>query len=127
MAGRNFRSYNSINDYYRLTHNSIFGGRSEPNHSKQWEELTEEYTFTRTVGIISPKLLRLLTAYAENDLKSIAIEWKATDEQKELLNQAGLDSVRRRWDKTNRIDADRLVELYNRGIKEYVEEHKRLG
>jgi hypothetical protein len=94
--------------------------------SKEWEELTEEYKFAKSVGFLSPRTLRLLTEYTKTDLINVVKEWNATDEQKEALHQAGLDRVKLSWDKFNRTDADVVKQLYIKGIEKYVIEHKRL-
>lgn len=117
---KHFNSYNDYEAYESYYSRNLNRYAEKPKHSKEWEELTEEYTFIRSVGMLSPKLLRLLTAYTENDLLKVVNEWKADDVQKEALHQSGLSFVREKWDKTSNINTDTLVRFYNAGINKYV-------
>ena len=110
--------------FKRYTTSSTLFGR--PFYTKEWQELTEESQFAKSVGVISPKTLRLLTAYSKDRLEKIAREWNATEEQKEALHQSGLESVQRNWDRLANVDADYLEKMYFNGVNTYVDIHKKV-
>lgn len=88
-------------------------------------DIYDEFKFARSVGVISPRLLRMVSYFTEVYLNGVVKEWNADEKQKELLHESGIKLVKEQWDKIH-ISSGQLVDLYKNGVDKYVKEHKRL-